>query len=84
MRLRSIGRISALIAGVLAGELTAEAQQTGKVYRIGYIRSGSGLSPSLPPTRDYGKDCVGLGMLKDRTFLLNSVPQNVSANDMLR
>ncbi len=27
------------------------------------------------------KGCVSLGMLKDRTLLLNTVPQNISAND---
>ncbi len=37
MRLRTIGLISTLVLGLLAGPLPAEAQQTGKVYRIGYL-----------------------------------------------
>ncbi len=34
MRLRTIGLISTLTLGLLAGPLPAEAQQAGKVYRI--------------------------------------------------
>jgi len=41
MRLRAKGLISTLALGLLAGPLPAEAQQTGKVYRIGILRSGS-------------------------------------------
>ncbi len=37
MRLRTIGLISTLVFGLLAGPLPTEAQQTGKVYRIGYL-----------------------------------------------
>ncbi len=42
MMLRTIGLISTLALGLLAGPLPAEAQQTGKVYRIGYLRFGRG------------------------------------------
>lgn len=35
VRLRTIGLISTLALGLLAGRLLAEAQQAGKVYRIG-------------------------------------------------
>jgi len=45
MRLRTIGIIGTLVLGLLAGPLPVEAQQAGKVYRIGILRSGSG-----PPT----------------------------------
>ncbi len=38
MRLRTIGLISILALGLLVGPLTVEAQQAGKVYRIGYVR----------------------------------------------
>jgi len=41
MRLRTIGLISTLVLGLLAGPLPAEAQQAGKVYRIGYLMNGS-------------------------------------------
>ncbi len=37
MRLRTIALISTLVLGLLAGPLSAEAQQTGKVYRIGFL-----------------------------------------------
>ena len=41
MRLRAIGLISILVLGLLAGPLPTEAQQAGKVPRIGYLTSGS-------------------------------------------
>ena len=41
MRLRIIGLISTLAFGLLAGPLPAEAQQAGKVYRIGYLSQDS-------------------------------------------
>ncbi len=37
MRLRTIGLISILVLGLLAGPLPVEAQQAGKVYRIGFL-----------------------------------------------
>ncbi len=40
MRLRTIGLIGTIALGLLAGPLPAEAQQAGKVYRIGYLRFG--------------------------------------------
>ncbi len=40
MGLRTIGLISTLALGLLAGPLPTEAQQTGKVYRIGYLHPG--------------------------------------------
>ncbi len=44
MRLRTIGLISILALGLLVGPLTVEAQQAGKVYRIGYVRGRSPLA----------------------------------------
>ncbi len=46
MRLRTIGLISTLALGLLAWPLPAEAQQTNKVYRLGYLTS----RPGLPAT----------------------------------
>jgi len=46
MRLRTIGLISTLALGLLAGPLPTEAQQAGKVYRIGFLAFGS--PPSGP------------------------------------
>ena len=37
MRLRTIGLIGILVLGLLVGPLPAEAQQPGKVYRIGFV-----------------------------------------------
>ncbi len=37
MRLRTIGLISTLVLGLLAGPLPVETQQAGEVYRIGYL-----------------------------------------------
>ncbi len=42
MRLRTIGLISSLALGLLAASLPAEAQQAGEVYRIGFLRFGTG------------------------------------------
>jgi len=42
MKLRSIGLISTLVLGLLAAPLRTEAQQAGKVYRIGYLSSRPG------------------------------------------
>ncbi len=41
MRLRTIGLIGTLVLGLLAASLPAEAQQAGKVYRIGFLHTGS-------------------------------------------
>jgi len=41
MTLRTIGLISTLVLGLLAGPLPVEAQQPGKVYRIGYLFTGT-------------------------------------------
>ncbi len=45
MKLRTIGLISTLVLGLLVAALSAEAQQAGKVYRVGWLR----FSPR-PPT----------------------------------
>ncbi len=44
MKLRTIGLISTLALGLLAAPLPAEAQQEGKVYRIGILTGGSASS----------------------------------------
>ncbi len=40
MKLRTIALISTLVLGLLVAALSAEAQQAGKVYRIGYVGGG--------------------------------------------
>ncbi len=42
MRLRPVALVVTFALGLLAGPLPAEAQKAGKVYRIGYLRFGSG------------------------------------------
>ena len=42
MRLRTIGLISTLVLGLLAGPLVAEAQKAGKMPRIGFLSFRSG------------------------------------------
>jgi len=37
MKLRTIGLISTLVLGLLAASLPTEAQQAGKVYRVGFL-----------------------------------------------
>ena len=41
LKLRTIGLISTLAIGLLAGPLPAAAQQAGKVYRIGFLTTAS-------------------------------------------
>ncbi len=50
MKLRTIGFLSTLALGLLAAPLPAEAQQAGKVYRVGWLRFLS--NPPTGPTHD--------------------------------
>ncbi len=58
MRLRTIGLISTLVLGLLAGPLPAEAQKAEKVYRIGQLsntsRIGHRQEAYLQALRDLG------------------------------
>ncbi len=42
MKLRTIGLVVTLALGLIAGPIPAEAQQAGKVYRIGYLTGRGG------------------------------------------
>ncbi len=46
MRLRTIGLISSLVLGLLAGPLPVEAQRSGKVYRIGVLSDARRMRPN--------------------------------------
>ena len=48
MRLKTIGLISTLALGLLAGPLPTETQDAGKVYRVGFLRFGTG-GPTTSP-----------------------------------
>jgi len=47
MRLTTIGLISTLALGLLAGPLPTEAQKAGKVYRIGFLSDASRMRPNF-------------------------------------
>ncbi len=69
MRLRTIGLISTLALGLLAGPLPAVAQQAGKVYRIAILAPGR---PShRKPSMDYARVSVISAISKDRILLLS-------------
>ncbi len=50
MMIRTIGLIVTLALGLFAGSLPADAQQTGKVYRVGFL-SGRSASSNTDPHR---------------------------------
>ena len=53
MRLRTIGLISVLAFGLLAGPLPVEAQKPGKVYRIGVLSNSSGIGRGQKRLQQY-------------------------------
>jgi hypothetical protein len=55
--------IGTLAGSLLAAPLVAEAQQAGKMYRIGYLSTRSSTAPLL---RRSGKGCANSGGLKGR------------------
>ncbi len=70
MRLRTIGLISTLALGLLAGPLPAEAQQTGKVYRIGYLRAGSNPPTTSRAYMGFLKGLRELGYVEGQNFVI--------------
>ncbi len=48
MRLRPVTLVVTFALGLLTGPLPAEAQQAGKVYRVGFLRYGTG-GPTTSP-----------------------------------
>ncbi len=71
MRLRTIGLISVLAFGLLAGPLHTEAQQGGKVYRIGIVVGSRGRSdrPSRP-YREFVQRLSDLGYIEGQNLLI--------------
>ncbi len=51
MRLKTIGLISTLVLGLLAGPLPTEAQQPANVPRIGFLHQGTKASTRVPGFR---------------------------------
>ena len=67
MRIRTIGLIVTLVLGLLAAPLLTEAQQAGKVNRIGFLRVGQ------PPTtwiEDFRQRLRELGHLEGQNITI--------------
>ena len=69
MRLRTIGIISTLAIGLLAGPLPVEAQQAGKVYRIGFLGSSSPTA-SAPNIDAFRGGLHELGYIEGKNYIL--------------
>ncbi len=70
MRLRTIGLISTLALGLLAAPLSTEAQKAGKVYRIGYLRSGSSPPTTSPAYMGFLKGMRELGYVEGQNLVI--------------
>jgi len=71
MRLRTIGLISVLAFGMLAAPLPAEAQQAGKVYRIGWLGpTGRGKSEAMAYVKPFLDQLRKLGWVEGKHFLM--------------
>ncbi len=69
MKLRTIGLISTLVLGLLAEPLPAEAQQAGKVYRIGVLRAGKGSPTPQPSTIAFQQGLRELGYVEGQNLV---------------
>jgi len=70
VRLRTIGLICVLAFGLLAASLPAEAQQTGKVYRVGFLRFGTGGPTTSPPYMGLRQGLRELGYVEGQNLVL--------------
>ena len=67
MRLRTIRLFSILVLGLLATPLLAEAQQAGKVYRIGFL----GDFPRMRPTYEvFRRGLRDLGYIEEQNIII--------------
>jgi len=71
MRLRTIGLISVLALGLLAGPLPAEAQQTGKVYRIGFLTWGGSVESFKPRLTAFRQALQKLGYVEGKNIVID-------------
>jgi hypothetical protein len=62
----------ALLPAVLSSVFGAEAEQTGKVYRIGFL---GGTSAEATPVRSLREGLRELGYVQDRSCLLIGIPR---------
>ncbi len=70
MRLRTIALIGILVLGLPAGPLTAEAQQAGKVYRIGWLRFGTGGPTTSPGYMRIRQELRELGYVEGQNLVI--------------
>ncbi len=70
MRLRTIALIGILVLGLLAAPLPAEAQKAGKVYRIGFLRTGSGSPTTSPSYMGLGQELRELGYVEGQNLII--------------
>jgi len=68
MRMRSAGLPLLVILGLLAAPLAAEAQQAGKVYRVGFL-SGGGRTPDGAPPLALRQALQGLGYVEQQNVI---------------
>ncbi len=71
MKLRTIGLISTLALGLLAGLWPAEAQRSGKVYRIGYL-SAQSHSAELSRLDGFRQALRDLGYVEGKNIVIKS------------
>ncbi len=77
MRFRTIGLISTLALGLLAASLPAEAQQAGKVYRVGFLRFRAGPPTTSRTYRGLRQGLRELGYVEGQNLVIEarSVPR---------
>ncbi len=67
MKLRTIGLISTLALGLLAAPLLAEAQQAGKVYRIGFLGD---FPRMIPASEVFRQGLRELGYIEEQNIII--------------
>ncbi len=70
MRLRRVTLVVTFALGLLAAPLPADAQQPGKVYRIGYLRSGSSPPTTSPAYMGFLKGMRELGYVEGQNLVI--------------
>ena len=68
--MRLIGLVVALVIGLLAAPLAASAQPAGKVYRIGYLSTGSASGTYLRPLEAFRQGMRELGWVEGKNMVI--------------
>ena len=69
----TVGVMVTLTLSILTAPLVTAAQPAGKVYRIGWLSSGSLRPDVYPLSMPSGRGCVNSAMSRARTSSLNTV-----------